>query len=128
MQRLIPAMLIIAALIHLIPVTGVLGEVHLAQLYGVRIQDPNLLILMQHRAAMFGLLGLLLMAAAFIPAWRPLAYIAGLVSVTSFVMLAWSVGNYNFSVGRVVMADIAVTACLLVALAADYWPGLFSRA
>ncbi|WP_229413582.1 phosphopantetheine adenylyltransferase [Massilia violaceinigra] len=121
-------MLIIAALIHLIPVTGVLGELHLAQLYGVRIQDPNLLILMQHRAVMFGLLGLLLVSAALIPAWRPLAYIAGLVSVTSFVMVAWSVGNYNDSIGRVVMADIAVTACLLVALAIDYWPGRFSTA
>ncbi|MDQ1921237.1 phosphopantetheine adenylyltransferase [Massilia pseudoviolaceinigra] len=128
MQRLIPAMLVIAALIHLIPATGVLGESHLAQLYGVRIQDPNLLILMQHRAVMFGLLGLLLVAAALIPAWRSLAYFAGLVSVTSFVIVAWSVGNYNSSVGRVVMADIAVAACLLVALAVDYWPGLFSRA
>ncbi|WP_223164833.1 phosphopantetheine adenylyltransferase [Massilia mucilaginosa] len=115
-------MLIVAALIHLIPVTGVLGESSLAQLYGVRLHDRNLLILMQHRAVMFGLVGLLLIAAALIPAYRPLAYFAGLVSVTSFLMLAWWAGDYNFSIGRVVSADLVVAACLLVALAADYWP------
>ncbi|NHZ82493.1 phosphopantetheine adenylyltransferase [Massilia sp. CCM 8695] len=128
MQRLIPAMLIIAALIHLIPVTGVLGGSHLAQLYGVRIDEPNLLILMQHRAVMFGVFGLLLIAAALIPAYRPLAFVAGLVSVTSFLVVAWSVGNYNLSLGRVMIADLAATACLLTALAADYWPSRFSTA
>lgn len=128
MQRLIPAMLVIAALIHLIPVTGVLGESTLAQLYGVRIQDPNLLILMQHRAVLFGLIGLLLIGAAFIPAYRPLAYIVGVVSVTSFVMIAWSAGNYNAAIARVVIVDLFATGCLLVALAVDYWPKRFSTA
>ena len=128
MQRLIPAMLIIAGLIHLIPVTGVLGQSNLAQLYGVRIEDPNLLILMQHRAILFGLFGLLLLAAALVPAYRPLAYIASVVSATSFVMLAWSVGNYNAWIERVVVADIFATACLLLALAIDHWPDRFSRA
>jgi hypothetical protein len=115
-------MLIVAALIHLIPVMGVLGESSLAQLYGVRLHDPNLLILMQHRAVMFGLFGLLFMAAALIPSYRPLAYIAGLVSVTSFLMLAWLVGDYNSSIARVVNADFFATGCLLIALAVDYWP------
>ncbi|NHZ94065.1 phosphopantetheine adenylyltransferase, partial [Massilia sp. CCM 8733] len=96
----------VAALIHLIPVTGVLGESSLAQLYGVRLHDRNLLILMQHRAVMFGLVGLLLIAAALIPAYRPLAYFTGLVSVTSFLILAWSAGDYNYSIGRVVGADL----------------------
>lgn len=122
MQRLIPAMLIITALIHFIPVTGVLGGASLAQLYGVRIGDPNLLILMQHRAIMFGLIGLILLAAALAPAYRPLAYLVGLVSVTSFVVLAWTVGDYNLSLARVVAADSVAAACLLVAVSADYWP------
>lgn len=123
MHQIIPAMLIIAALIHFIPVTGVLGEASLARLYGVAIEDPNLLILMQHRAVMFALIGMVLLTAALVPAYRPLAYLAGLVSVTSFVLLAWSSGPYNFSLARVVAADMVAAACLLVALAADYWPG-----
>lgn len=46
MHRLIPAMLIITALIHFIPVTGMLGAAPLSRLYGMHIDDPNLLILM----------------------------------------------------------------------------------
>ncbi len=123
MQRIIPAMLIIVGIIHLIPLSGVLGGAHLAQLYGVRLHEPNLLILLQHRAVMFGLIGLLLLAAAIVPAYRPLAYIAGLVSVTSFLIVAWSVGDYNPRILRVVLADVLAAACLLAALAVDYWPG-----
>lgn len=122
MQRLIPAMLIIAGLIHLIPATGVLGESTLAQLYGVRITDPSLLILMRHRALLFGLIGVLLLAAALVPAYRPFAYIAGFISVLSFMLLAWSVGDYNGAIARVVTADLFATACLLLAVAVDYWP------
>lgn len=123
MLKIIPGMLIIAALIHLIPVTGMLGEAALVQLYGVRIHEPNLLALMQHRAVLFGLLGLLLASAAFIPAYRPLAYIGGLISVTSFLFIAAWAGNYNESIGKVVLADAVATGCLLAALAIDYWPG-----
>lgn len=126
MQRIIPAMLIIAALIHFIPVTGVLGEAHLVRLYGVPIQEPNLLILMQHRAITLGLVGVVLLTAAVLPAYRPLAYFTGLVSVTSFVLIAWSSGTCNASVARVVTADMVAAACLLVALAMDYLPARLS--
>ncbi len=122
MQRIIPAMLIMAAFIHLIPVTGVLGGSHLAQLYAIRIDDPNLLILMQHRAVMFGLVGLLLIAAALMPVYRPLAYIAGLTSAASFLMVAWSVGSYNGLIALVVKADMLVIGCLAIALIVDYRP------
>lgn len=127
MQRLIFAMLIIAALIHFIPVTGVLGAGHLARLYGVQLHDPNSLILMQHRAVMLGLIGLLLAAAAFIPAYRPLAYVGGLVSVIAFVLVACAHGGYNALLERVVMADVIAAGCLLLALAVDIGQARTSR-
>ena len=67
---------------------------------------------MRHRAVIFGLIALPLLAAARIPAYRPFAHIAGFVSVSSFMLLAWSVGNYNGAIARVVMADVLAThAC-----------------
>ncbi len=123
MQRIIPAMLISAALIHLVPLSGVLGASHLAHLYAIELADPNLLILMQHRAVLFGLVGLLLIAAARMPLYRPLAYIAGLVSAAAFVTLAWSVGNFNGAIAQVVKADMLVIGALLTALVLDHWPG-----
>lgn len=115
MQKIISAMLVVAALIHLLPVAGVLGSEHLSRLYGLPFDEPNLAILMRHRAILFGLLGAFLIYAAFQPQLQPFALIAGLVSVGSFLLLAWSAGEYNALVRRVVIADIAALACLLVA-------------
>ena len=113
-------MLTIAGIIHLLPLPGVLGVSQLGRLYGVAIDDPNLIIFMRHRAVLFGLLGVLLVAAAFRTELRLLAYVAGMVSAVSFLAIAWSVGGYNGLTGRVVAADIAATACLLVAVGIEW--------
>jgi hypothetical protein len=111
---IVSAMLVIVGVIHLLPLSGVLGAERLAALYGLDFAEPNLAILMRHRAVLFGLLGAFLVAAAFRPAWQPLALAAGLVSVVSFLWLAWSVGGYNALIGRVVLADWLALACLVV--------------
>jgi hypothetical protein len=111
-------MLLVVAVIHLLPVAGVLGSERLATLYGISFSEPNLAILMRHRAVLFGLLGLFFLVAAFRPALQPVAFGAGLVSVLSFLWLAWSVGSYNAQVARVFAADVIALACLVVGVAA----------
>lgn len=115
LQKVVSALLIIAGIIHLLPLSGVLGAERLAQLYGLTFQEPNLLLLMRSRAVLFGLLGALLVYAAFRPALQPLALIGGLVSVLSFLLLAWSSPAYNEALRRVVIADWLALACLLIA-------------
>jgi hypothetical protein len=117
MQRLAIAALLIAGVIHLLPLPGVLGASQLARLYGVTVNDPNLEILLRHRAVLFGLLGALMIAAAFKPEWRLLASVLGLVSAVSFLAIALVVGQYNGALHRVVLADVVAIACLLLALA-----------
>jgi len=107
-------MLVVVGIIHLLPVSGVLGSERLTTLYGISFNETNILILMRHRAVLFGLLGLFLVFAAFWPSLQPAAFIAGFVSVTSFLLLAWSVGNYNAQVGQVFVADVIALACLIV--------------
>ncbi len=114
MRSLISLMLIITGIIHLLPLSGVLGVERLSVIYGMAFSDPNLVILMRHRAVLFGLLGLFFIAAAFKPAWQPLAFVAGFTSVVSFLWLAWSVGGYNAQLGRVVIADIVALGCLAI--------------
>ncbi len=118
MRYLVSSMLLVVAAIHLLPVAGVLGAERLSALYGVPLSDPNLLILMRHRAVLFGLLGLFLVWAAFKPSLQPLAFVAGFVSVVSFLALAWSVGGYNDLIGRVFAADVVALVCLVVGVAA----------
>jgi hypothetical protein len=121
MHYLVSAMLVVVAVIHLLPLSGVLGSERLAALYGLPFHDPNLAILMRHRAVLFGLLGGLMLFAAFRPQIQTIAFIAGFVSVTSFLWFAWSVGGYNAQVGRVFSADIVALICLIVGLAAHMY-------
>ncbi len=114
MQKIVSAMLIVVGVIHLLPLSGVLGAERLSALYGVSFAEPNVSILMRHRAVLFGLLGVFLLYAAFRPALQPLAFAAGFASVASFLWLAWSVGGYNPLLGRVVIADIVALVCLVI--------------
>jgi hypothetical protein len=114
MKYLISATLAVAALIHLLPITGALGPSWLEKLYGLPFGEPNLEILMRHRAVLFGLLGAFLLTAAFRPALQGLAFAAGLASVVSFLYLAWSVGGHNAQIGRVFTADLVALVCLVV--------------
>ena len=113
MEKAVTGLLVLAGIIHLLPVSGGLGVERLAVLYDVSLRDPNIAILMRHRAVLFGLLGLFLMYAAFQPSLQTLAIIAGLVSVVSFIAIAWSVGGYNESVRKVVIADITAIVALI---------------
>ena len=115
MRWIVPALLVIVGLIHLVPVSGAFGAGPLARLYGLPINDPNLLVLLQHRAVLFAIVGGLLIAAAFKPEWRGLAIGIGVLSVGSFLLIAWAVGDYNALVARVVWVDGAALAMLVVA-------------
>lgn len=84
-------------------------------MYGVAAGEPNLAILMRHRAVLFGLIGSFMLLAVFRPALRTSAIVGGFVSVASFLYFAAAVGSYNAQIGRVVAVDIVVLVCLVVA-------------
>lgn len=121
MRYVVSAMLIVVGLIHLLPLSGALGADRLSALYGMPFDEPNLAILMRHRAVLFGLLGLFLLYAAFRPALQPLALVAGFASVASFLWISWSVGGYNAAIARVFAADLVALACLAVAAGASLY-------
>lgn len=118
MRHVVSVALLIAGIIHLLPLSGVLGPERLAVLYGTSVSDPNMIILLRHRAVLFGLIGTFLVTAAFLPRLQIGAFITGFISVVSFLLLAWSVGEYNTSIARVVTADVAALGALVVGLGA----------
>jgi hypothetical protein len=122
MQYVVSAALLVAAAIHLLPLQGVLGSDRLVSLYGtLPFDEPNLAILMRHRAVLFGLLGAFLLFAAFRPALQTLAFIAGFVSVISYMWLVWSVGGHNALLARVFAVDVVALICLAAGAAAHAW-------
>jgi len=114
---LVPAALLFAGAIHLPPLVGVLGPARLAKLYGVTVTEPNLEVLMRHRAVLFGLLGAFFVYAAFRSELWDLGLIAGIVSIVAFIGLAWRSAGTTPQLSRVVRIDI-LGLLLLVAAAA----------
>ncbi|RPH45390.1 MAG: phosphopantetheine adenylyltransferase [Burkholderiales bacterium] len=116
-------MLLLVSAIHLLPVVGVAGSDRLASLYGIRVDDPSLEILLRHRAVLFGLIGVLLGTGAFVESLRGAALAAGLISTGAFVVLALLVGGANEPVARVVRIDVAAFLLLVVATGLHAWMG-----
>jgi hypothetical protein len=116
-ERIITALLLVIAAIHLLPVVGVAGGDRLTALYAIDTSDRNLAILMRHRAVLFALLGSFLAVAAFRPALQPMAFIAAFVSVSTFLLFALTTGDYSPAIRKVVIADVIAGVCLAVAVA-----------
>lgn len=113
--------LLVAGIIHLLPVPGVMGVSTLARLYGIQVNDPNTAILLQHRALLFGVLGVLMLSAIALPWLRVTALAVALFSAASFIAVAVAVGGYNPAIGRVVVADIVASVLLAAGLVAELW-------
>lgn len=123
MNYLVAALLVIVGLIHLGPITGVLGAERLTALYGLNFNEPNLLILMRSRAVLFGMLGALILASVAIPSLRAIAIGAAFVNVVSFIAIAWSVGDYNDAIRKIVMADVLAFVLLVITCLLLWWSG-----
>ena len=113
--------LLVAGIIHLLPVPGVMGVSTLARLYGIEANDPNTAILLQHRALLFGVLGVLMLSAIALPWLRVTALTVALFSAASFIVVAMAVGGYNTAIGRVVVADVVASVLLAAGLVAELW-------
>jgi hypothetical protein len=111
---------VIVGLIHLLPLSGVLGRKLLERAYGIEVNSSNLQILLQHRAVMFGLLGLACLIAAWDERWRTPVGIATFISAASFVVIAWKAPEHNALIARVVLFDEIAVALLLLAGLVQY--------
>ena len=108
----------VAGLVHLLPLAGLLGRTALERAYGVALgPGQDLVILMQHRALLFGLVAAACGMATVFRSWRVPTGVAALVSMVGFVLLAaWQ--PHNVAIGRVMAVDVAVALLLAAGLAA----------
>ncbi len=120
---LIVFILLIAGAILAAPVVGVRSAAALQTLYGVAIEDPVLLLLMRHRAVLFGCLGALLMASVWIRAWRLPAMLFAQISLISFCVLVAADSHSNAAIDRLFRVDLALIVGLLVALVLEHSAG-----
>lgn len=104
--------LVASAVIHTLPVTGLLGAPALARLYGISVAGDEL-VLLRHRAVLFAVVAALSVLGLLRESDRTVALIVAGVSAGSFLALC---GPGRLP--RVFWADVIVFALVAAALAA----------
>jgi len=112
----VTAVLLVAGVFHLLPAVGVLGAERLAGLYGFTLADPSLLLLMRHRALLFGLLGAFALHAAWSPPLQIWALAIALASTAGFAALAVQAQSLSPALRQVMRIDVGLAIALVVAL------------
>ena len=115
-NKLIVAALLIAGLFNFAPIVGVLSVEQLERLYEVPLSNDDLIILMRHRAVLFGMLGAFIIYSAFRESLQILACVAGLVSMVSFIILAYASGEFGPALNKVIIADVIGSLALVLVL------------
>lgn len=120
MEKFITACLVIVGLINFLPVVGLLGAKNLESAYGISLASNDLLILMRHRALLFGLLGGFILYAAFIPAYQTAAILMAAISMIGYVLLALTTQTSNQALARVLTIDYVGIFFLSLAVLLKY--------
>lgn len=106
--------LLITGIVHLLPFSFMILPGQLQKSYGVDMTDPNLQLLLRHRALFFGMIGGFLLYSVIKKRYYGLASFLGLVSMGSFVLLYYTIGGINTQLRDVMLIDIYLFFPLLV--------------
>ncbi len=114
LNYLIAFLFLAAGLINFAPITGFASSDQLERLYRLSAITPDIELLLRHRAVLFGIIGTIIMAAAFLPALRLTATIAGIVSMVSFIALVFVTKNTNANLVPIAWIDVIATVLLIL--------------
>jgi hypothetical protein len=116
MQTISRILFFVAGIINLLPSMMAFLPSKIPSSYGVELLNVNYEILLRHRAVLFAVIGSLLIYTSLSKKQMEIAFTAGLVSMVSFIILYFLVGNgVNKELTNVMKIDIAGTVCLILA-------------
>jgi hypothetical protein len=120
MNKVLLVLLFIVGLINFLPVAGVLSAAKLSQAYSIELASNDLIILLRHRALLFGLVGGFVFYSMFMPQFQPAAMSIAAISMIGYLVIMWSVGDYNDSIFKVAIVDMIGIAALGLAVLLKY--------
>lgn len=106
----------IVGIINALPVVGLFKPAQMSILYGLSIDSPELGLLLQHRALLFGIIGGFVLASLALPQFRFVALLLASISMLGFLALATIIGGYGDAIHRIIVADVIGIIAALVAL------------
>jgi len=113
-------LLFVVGLINFLPVIGVLSAEKLMTAYAVDLVGSDIIILMRHRALLFGIVGGFIFFSLFKPAYQEAAMIMAGVSMVGFLYFVWAADGHNSSISKIAMIDVIGIICLLLAAVLKY--------
>jgi len=108
-------LLFIVGLINFLPVIGVLSAEKLSTAYSIELIGNDIVILMRHRALLFGIIGGFIFFSLFKPSYQEAAMVMAAISMVGFLYFIWAVDGHNAALSKIAMVDVVGIICLLVA-------------
>jgi hypothetical protein len=112
----ISGLLALIGVINTLPLIGCLSAARLGALYGMPWTDPTTILLLRHRAVLFGIIGVFILYSAIRPGLQPLAMLAAGISMGSFLLLGSGAGAGPALDTVVLMDRIGLIALALAAI------------
>ena len=107
--------LFIVGTINILPAILTFLPHRISKSYGIEILNVNYELLLRHRAAMFGLIGGLLIYSAISKKLYEVSTFVGLFSMLSFIILYFIIGReINVELRKIMIIDTVAAAILLV--------------
>ena len=123
MSITISILLLIVGVINFLPVIGVLSADKLSGAYSIELIGNDIIILMRHRALLFGLIGGFLLFSVFKPSYQIAAMVMAAISMLGFLYFVWAAGDYNALISRIAIIDLVGVACIAIASVLKYVSG-----
>ncbi len=119
LELAVSVILVVVGLINFVPIAGMVSSQAVSRAYGIKEPSGDLALLLRHRAALFGIVGGLIIISAFIQPLQLTAVIMAYLSMLSFVALASLVGPIGANLIRV--RNIDVVAIVLLSVVPAIW-------
>jgi hypothetical protein len=115
LSKLIVTLLVLVGLINFLPLFGLFSVERISSTYGIEVSDNNFLILLKHRALLFGLIGGLVFFSVKFASLRVVALTMAGISMLGFILILLQTGAFNGSLGRIAIVDGAGLVLALIA-------------
>ena len=120
MNLTISILLITVGLINFLPVIGIISAEKLSAAYAVELIGNDIVILMRHRALLFGLIGGFMLYSVWKPSYQSVAMVMAAISMLGFLFFVAAADHYNASITKITIIDLIGLAALAIAAGLKY--------
>ena len=120
MNLTISILLITVGLINFLPVIGIISAEKLSAAYAVELIGNDIVILMRHRALLFGLIGGFMLYSVWKPSYQSVAMVMAAIFMLGFLFFVAAADHYNASITKIAIIDLIGLAGLAIAAGLKY--------